>query len=215
MFASDRDLVIAEPGLLGEVGWLGQEVARSTVAAIDSSGLLLTAADGAFTSAGIGAGYVAQVDRTTYEVISVSGATLMLISKIRASESELPIPGTPGSGLALGVMTFRPQIEMVHRQVMRMGGIEVDGTEGEGVVTESAILNGDDLRALEVFGALHLVFAAASAGGMQGNASQEKASAYRDRFEQERRRVGIRVDLDGDGIGDAVRRLTVFRFARA
>ena len=215
MFASDRDLLIAEPGVLNEVGWFGQTIAQSDIASIDASGLLLTASDGGFTGAGIDGGYIALAGDRAYEIIGVSSATQMLISRVRARLDDPPVGGIPGSGIRLRVTTFRPQIELVHRQLMRMGGIEENDIEADRAVTESQIVNGTDLRPIEVFGALYLIYLSASAGSNPGHPSIQKADRYRDRFELERRRVGIRIDLDGDGEADAVRRLNSFRFARS
>lgn len=215
MFASDRDLLSIEPGLLRMVGWLGQTVARSSDASIDSSGLALTASDGDFVSAGVDAGYIVLVGNIGYEVLGAGSSTQLVISRVRASASDPGIPGESGSGLDMRVVTFRPQIGIAHREILRMGGIEEGEASGEGVVSEGMVTNAADLRLLEATRALQHVFAAAAASGGQDESLVMKAERYGQMFEQERQRVRIEIDLDWDGVADAARSVSMFRMRRA
>ena len=112
------------------------------------------------------------------------------------------------------VVTFRPQIGIAHREILRMGGIEEGEAGGEGVVSEGMVTNAADLRLLEATRALQHVFAAAASGG-QDESLVMKAERYGQMFEKERQRVRIEIDLDGDGVADAARPVSMFRMRRA
>jgi hypothetical protein len=47
-----------------------------------------------------------------------------------------------------------------------------------------------------------------------GSPGHQRAEWYRERFVKERERIGIRLDLDGDGAADEVRGLSVARMKR-
>jgi hypothetical protein len=67
---------------------------------------------------------------------------------------------------------------------------------------------------VEALGALHAIFASASALVEQNSPMWARAQMYRERFIEERRRVRVDIDLDGDGIADATRTISAMRFVR-
>jgi hypothetical protein len=111
-------------------------------------------------------------------------------------------------------MTFRPQLEMTHRMVLRMAGIDPDAAPGPGVLTEAAVTNPGALRRLEALGALHLLWAAAGAMLPDKSPANERARMYRARFDAERQRVAVEIDLDADARPDATRRLNAMMLVR-
>jgi hypothetical protein len=113
-------------------------------------------------------------------------------------------------------VTFRPQVGVVHGQILRMLGIEPEDPR-EGALGESAVVNPGAVTRLECLGALHLIFAAASAaspGGSAGLGYGERAAMYRERFAAERGRVSVLIDTDGDGQPEAMRRPGVGHLVR-
>lgn len=211
MFARDRDVLALEPTVHVQLPFLGQTLMRGTGSV---TGGILTLTSGSFAFTGLAAGYVVVVDRTPLEVIDVLSATTMAVSLLRDSESSAvrrPTDGLQGGVLAC---TFMPQIAMVHRQLLAM--INVKPTAGpDGSVGESAITNPQELSHLEAIGALHLVYAAASAASPQSLALMQRTQFYKDRFALERWRVCVELDLDGDGLADARRSFQVAHLARA
>lgn len=218
MFASDRDLLVLEPGLFGEVGWMGQMLVRG-VGTIAGSTLTLTSADADLASAGVGPGYVVRVGEVSYEVIERLSAMSVSVSRVRDEVVDPVRPPAAVSGGAVLVSTMRPQIRLVHEQVLRMIGLEPGGggSGRVGELGESAVTNPRTLARVEALGALHLIYAAAAApGGDRSPASWwGKAMLYRQRFAQERERVAAQIDVDGDGLPDVVRRLNVVVMGRA
>ena len=213
MFATDRDLLVLEPSLVRDVGWAGQRLVKGT-GDVSGTTLTMTSQDVGFELAEVAAGHVVVVGGVVYEVLATISNTQLTISRMRADPEGAALPPSATTGAAVEVMTYGPQLAMVHAQVLRMLGIDPDEAAAEGVVTESSITNGGSLALLEALGALHLVFAAASALAGDGSPAAFKAGMYRDRFTAERGRAAARIDTDGDGVADATRRPSVVQLVR-
>ena len=213
MFASDRDLLVYEPRLFLEVGWLGQQLFRQS-GLVTAGVALVTGFD--FAAAGVGVGSVVSYAGGSYEVAQVIGLGQLGLSRLRASVSD-PVVTAPN--LASGELesyTFSPQMGVVHGQILRMLGIEPEDAR-EGALGEGAVVNPGALTRLECLGTLHLVYsaaAAASSAGGSGLGYAERALMYRERFGAERGRVTAMIDLDGDGEAEAVRRPGVSHLVR-
>lgn len=212
MFADDRDLLVLEPGLFADVAWLGQRLlsATGTIAA-GSRTLTIPGAD--LGAAGVSAGCVVVFDQVPLEITGVTSATTCEVSLIRGEPADAPIAPRPGTNRTLTVFTFRPQIRVVHGQLLRMLGIEPDSGL-PGALTESAITNPRGLWLIESLGALHLIYAAAAALIGPDSPGWARAEMYRERFGRERWRSTARIDLNADGQPDATRRLNVLQFVR-
>lgn len=215
MFASDRDLLMYEPRLFLDTVWVGQRLVSATGLVV--SGVLVVSG-ASFTSIGIAAGHVVNYNNASQEVVQVISPTQLGLSIPRASVDDPVILAPDTSSTTVRIYTFRHQLMIVHEQILRMIGIEpdVEAEPGETLVTESSIVNPTALRRLEVLGALHLIYAAASVAGPLGEGSvyADKAAMYRERFAAERERVNVLIDTDGDGRADAARRPTVMHLVR-
>ncbi len=212
MFATDKDLLTLEPGLFRDVGWVAQRLTRGT-GAISGNTLTVSGADVALDAAGITAGHVVTVGGTNYEVIARPTASTLTISRVRANPSDPIQPPSPVSGVEVFVMTFAPQIAMVERQALRMAGIEPEDA-APGAIQARDITNPSSLTMLVSLGALHTVYAAAGAGSGAGGSLTERAVMYRERFAAARQRAQVQIDLNGDGLPDATRRLNIAQFVR-
>lgn len=215
MFAHDRDLLALEPNLFRDVGWVGQRVLYGLGGTATSTGLLtLTSSDIGLVNAGVGAGYVALVDSVPYEVIERVSDTVAQVSRLRASVEDDAIPPVDAASKTVIVTSFRPQLALVHDQVLRMMGIEPADPVEDGKVHEGSVLNPASFVRLEAFGAMHLILSAAGATAGPGSVLTTRAELYRARFHEERQRVAARIDLDGDGVAEATRRLNIAQFVR-
>lgn len=212
MFATDRDLLVLEPSLVRDVGWAGQ---RPVKGAGDVSGttLTMTSQDVGFELAEVGAGHVVVIGGVVYEVVAPIDNTSLTISRMRASADGAALPPSPVTGATVEVMSFRPQLAVVHAQVLRMLGIDPDAPEQP--VSEASITNPGSLALFEALGALHLIFAAGAALAGEGSPAAFKAAMYRDRFGAERGRVAARIDTDGDGLANATRRPSIVQLFRS
>ncbi|MFT5424120.1 MAG: hypothetical protein ACI89L_001913 [Phycisphaerales bacterium] len=211
-FASDRDCVAMEPGVMSDAAWTGQRLLSST-GGVSGTTLTLDAGGVDLEAAGIGAGHVVLVAGVALEVVSRDSATTATVSRVRESLEASAIPPGDSAGVKVEVYSFASVLGTVHRQVLRMAGIDPDDPS-VGALGESDVVNGGSLRELEAAGALHLVYSAASAAGPIGGEMERRARAWRDRFWAERQRARVLVDLDGDGEADAARRLNSVRFVR-
>ncbi|MGJ8637202.1 MAG: hypothetical protein ACSHX5_10190 [Phycisphaerales bacterium] len=208
MFASDRDLLILEPGLYRDVKWNGQRLLSGVG---DLDGTTLTLLTGSFTESGIDAGHVVLIDSVPMEVVSVQSSTSATVSIMRGDTDSVAVGGKDVAAAVVEVFTFEPQIAIVHRQVLSMVGIDVDDPDGLG---ESAVTNPGALIVLEALGALHLIYASAGAPGRGGEAYLERAKVFQQRFSMQRGHVTAMIDLDGDGIAETRRHPNSFLLSR-
>jgi hypothetical protein len=214
MFARDTDLLVLEPGLFRDVAWAGQVLTKGEVT-VGFASVSLDGLEPALDTLGVGPGYVLVLGGAAYEIATRVGSNEITITAPRWTDAEPAVqPGRLSDGPGV-VMTFRPQIALVHRQVLRMAGIEPTAAAQPGRATEASIMNPDALRLVTALGTLHLVYAAAGALLDDEAPANQRARAYRQRFDDERRRVVVELDLDGDGRVDAVRRLNTLSLTRA
>ena len=213
MFATDRDLLVFEPGLLGEVAWAGQRLVSGT-GDVSGTTLTLTSQDNGLLAQGVGPGSIVRIGGNGFEIVSVSTESTAQVSRLRASATDASIGLVSMTGVAVEVFTFAPQIADVHRRVLRMLGVEPAGEAAEDELDESAVMNPGDLARLEALGALHLIYAGVSAGLAGDAPASIRAEFYRARFAAERGAVVAKIDTDGDGVADAARRPGLGRLVR-
>ncbi len=213
MFATDRDLLVLEPGLLGDVAWVGQRLVSGT-GDVSGTTLTLTSQDNGLLAQGVSAGSIVRIGGNGYEVVSVSGESTAEVSRLRAYADDAPAGLLTMTGVAVEVFTFAPQIADVHRRVLRMLGLEPAGEATGTELDESAVVNAGDLSRLEALGALHLIYAGVSAGQGPEAPATLRAELYRARFAAERGAVLVKLDTDGDGVADVARRPGLGRLVR-
>lgn len=214
MLATDTDLVIVEPALFTDVAWVAQRLV-STIGVVADSVVTLTAPDVDFERARVRPGHVVLIDGVACAVAERLAPLQARLTRPRAEPADPEIPVGDDPSARVEVFTFTPQIASVHRRLLRMLGIEPDAG-GSGVGPgEADITNPRDLRRLTVLGALADIYAAASAPGSRRDALADKADAYRRAFARERETSCARIDLDGDGRPDALRRFNAVQFTRA
>ncbi len=211
-FAMDRDLIALEPTLLRDIAFSAQ---RRLVGTCDVAGdtMTLTDTDHDLDASGVAPGFVAQIAGVSVEILAVLSPTSARISKIRADIDDPPIEPDAGAGLPVTIDSFAPQREMVHREVLRLAGIEPDDPSAS--PGKEQILFPRSLVPLEAYGALHLIYASASALAGDDAPVSARAAMYARLVARERARAKVVLDLDGDGRPDAVRRLHVLRLVRA
>jgi len=208
MFALDRDLLVLEPTLFRDVAWVGQ---RLLAAPGSVSASVLTITGGDFNAAGVEPGCVVMYDALPLEVTAVTAGNRATVSLLRADVAGPTVPPPELGSRPIVAASFRPQLSLMHAQVLRLLGIEpgVPATPGGGSVTEARIVNPRGLWLVEALGALNLIYSAAAALTGAGSPLAERAELYRRLFGEERRLVSARVDTDGDGVADATRRMNV------
>lgn len=196
MPATDRDLLVIEPLLFRDVGFAATTLVRGTGSI--ASGVL-TISGGNLPSLGVAPGHVAVVDGVPLEVLGLSGAGAT-VSLLRLSAGAAPI--TPGnqSNKPASVASFGPHIRLVHEGLLRDLGLDAPTAGATGGPGESAITNPESLTLAGALGTLFMVWAA-----VDSQRGRERTEHYRRRFNDERSRVRVLVDLDGDGLPDCAR----------
>lgn len=213
MFAHDRDLLRFEPALFRDLAWNSQRLSRGQ-GTVSGTTLTISTPEVAFDAAGITAGHVATINGISYEVLGRLFPTQLHISRLRADANGPAIPPSPVTNVECGIYTFAPQIGVVHRQVLRMLGIDPFAAPVPGRPSETAITNADALVRLECVGALHLIYAAAGAASDETSPANQRAAMYKDLFAQERTRAHAELDLDGDGVPEVTRRCAIIQLVR-
>ncbi len=215
MFASDRDLLVLEPTLLLQAAFAAQTVLRGA-ASITEGQLRFAGAN--LAAAGVQEGMLAMVGTAgaaiSMEIVSIDSDERATVSLLRSSASEpvRPVPDVPETTSV--VVTFEPQRAVVHGLVLRMLGLSAGTTPPSGPLAEDRVKNASELALLESLGSLHLIYSAASALTGPGSPAGARAEMYRERFSRERWRAEARVDTDGDGVADAVRRFNIGMLVR-
>ena len=211
----DRDLLILEPRLFNDFGWLSHRLHRATSATMQSGGVGVTDASAPFAGLTIAAGHVLLINDLPVEITAITSATQAEISLLRASAADPAIPARTLSGtVTIECFSFAPQIAMVHERIIRSLGLALGATTDGGPLAEDRITNPDDITRVVALGALHLIFSAATPLVADNSTVRAKADAYRERFAAARRSLAAEIDTDGDGIADATRRTSLITLVR-
>ena len=209
-FSTDRDLLVLEPLLLRDVGWSAQTLVD--VSDVTVTGAVAQSLSSDFNVAGVKAKMVAVINGVPAEILEVTTATTLIVSRLRSVGDETAIPPASGSGLPMVIATFGPQLELIHAQTLRSLGIEP--TDASAVPSETDIVNPKAVALVESLGALHLILSSSAAMVGPDSPMWVKARLYRERFDAARRRVVVEIDLNGDGVADAARRMNTAQFIR-
>ncbi len=208
MFAQDRDMLAIEPHAFTDALWAGRRLA-SGLGSVSGTTLTATGATATFIEAQAEPGQIVVFNGVPLEVVEVTSGTVLEVSKLRASVEDDALPPGDGSGVSFTLVSFAPQLAIVHRQLLGMLGLDRPDGPGEEVVVDTA-----SLAHAEALGALHLVYAAASALSGPNSALGARAAMYADMFSRARQALAVGLDLDGDGVVDATRRPALTQLVR-
>ncbi len=204
-FSTDRDLLAHAPDIFIDVPLLSQQRLHVTDAQI--TGITLTSADADFAAANVAGGDVLIARQQTLEVISRADANTLTVSLPRASLDDPPIAPGDGADLEVRCRTFAPQASIVRGVLLRMLHIDPDDTDAD--VTDDAIVSLSTMAQLEVLGTLERIYSAAHALAGDNTNLRQRYEHFRALFNQACRGAIVKLDLDGDGIADAQRRLGI------
>ena len=214
-FANDRSLLLLEPNLFIDVVFTGQKLIDASDGV--TSGTTLSSASSDFVEQNVHTGQVAVVEGVSYEILDVLSATALTISRLRADEESAAVPPPSGSNLSISIVTFDPQIALVHQQIMRVirshapDSIVVGSDEND---VKNAILRTEPLKQIEAMGTLFVIFSGASVFASDDDSFWRKARLYEDRFRQAVARYELKFDTDGDGNAESTHHLNTIQFVR-
>lgn len=211
VLTTDRDLLIHEPSVFVDAS----SIATSLLSAADGSvsGTRLTSPSSDFQAAGIDAGHVIVIGNQATEVVARVDPTNLDVSLPRASLVEESIPPGDGSTLGIDVRTFGRMI--VEVEAWMLGALGIDSADPLLPLDETAILNPQDIREAVALRTIAQAFAAASALDPTDASLADRASLYSQRAADVRRQTRAVLDLDADGIADAIRHIDVVSLQRS
>ncbi len=205
-FSVDRDLLSYEPNVFVDLPFAGQR--KVSVEDGVLSGATVTSVAGGFGA--IAAGDVVVLggnvsEMAGYGVSAVTDDNTLVLDGVVVGLSS-------NSGLKVISSSFGRQGEVVHDELMRAIGIDVDDSEEE--LDDKAVVSNGVMRQLEVFGILASVYGAAISLVGENEAVREKGLLYQKRYEDGLNGARVMIDLDGDGQADVVRRSGVGKLVR-
>ncbi len=210
VLTTDRDLLIHEPSVFLDASG----IATSLLSAADGtvSGTRLTSASSDFQAAGIDAGNVIVIGTQATEVVTRVDPTNLDVSRPRATLTEVRIPPGDGTTLSIDVRTFGRMIAEVEAWIL--GALGIDPADPNLPLDETAILNPTDIQEVVALRTIAQVFAAASANDPTDTSLADRATLYAQRAAGVRRQTKAVLDLDADGIADAIRHIDVVSLQR-
>ncbi len=205
MFAHDRDLLTLEPNLFRDVAWAGQRLVTDNATLTDGTLRLSTP-----SAADVTPGNVAVVGTTPLEVIERTDAQHLVVSILRDAPDHNPRIPTDAPEHPVSVITFSPQIRVIHEQLLDM----LSEACAMDLVPEQITRPGGLWR-IEAFGALALIYSAVAALQGQDSPVAQRAAHHEEQARLQRRTVAVGVDTDRDGITDRTVRLHQMHLIRA
>lgn len=200
---TDIDLLRLEPRLFVDAA-SAATMLRSGSDGI-TSGTTFSSAGSDFAAAGIDAGHVIVVGAEVVEVEARQSATSLHVSRPRADDSQDAIDPTPGMDQTFSVPTF----ERIASQetAWTLGALGIDARHPEHPLDESAVTNAADLRRYVALRVIARGFERAAAGDPGNLALAGRAAHWRAIEQSARHLTAVFLDLDGDGVPDATRRI--------
>jgi hypothetical protein len=207
---NDRDILLLEPSV-----FVGAEAAATLLRnVLDGvvSGSTITSASSNFVTLNIDFGHVASITDVPCEVIARPSATQLTVSLPRGATTDPLIDPAPGTGQRLKIPTFKRLIDV--SEAWALGALGIDATDPIQPLEPSAIVNLDALKRLIGLRVVHQAFAISAAINPASETLKDRAALYAALLDQAKRNLEVRLDLDGDGVADTVRRLDLVTYVR-
>ncbi|MDY7110269.1 MAG: hypothetical protein SYC29_16695 [Planctomycetota bacterium] len=207
---NDRDLLLLEPDLFSDAMALATLLIDVADGSVDGTSLTSTDAD--FEAMDIDAGHAVLIDQVPAEIIERISATEVTVSLPRVAGDDPLIAPAPGSDLSVRVPTFGRQISLCQGWVLGTLGIEVD--EDGGPLDASILLNAPEIGRLIALETTARLLRLAAAHDPVNESMAELAAGYSAEVTAARQRTRAVLDLDGDGVADATRRVSLVTLTR-
>jgi hypothetical protein len=205
---TDRDLLHIEPSVFPDAMGASTILVETDSAAL--SGTTLTFPGPMLT--GVSTHHAVVVRDEGLEIRDPISSSQMQVRRPHPGEDcPLAVPES-GTGLKASVVTFGRHLDLVEQWACDMLEVAVggDGDDGRPTIVEEG-----GLKRLVALETLARVYSAASAIDPDDASLEIRAALYREHADRARRLVSVRIDLDGDGVADATRRLDFARMKRS
>jgi hypothetical protein len=160
-FSSDADILKYEPALFGELHLNTQELVEGQGGTLN--GTIFIAQNTDFPASGVYPGGVIYLRGTSglpdgaYEIVSVTSATQLVLSAIRADSEQLPIAPPAGEDLYWRISTFAPQAVEAALELTAQFGLRPGQPDSN--YDAQHILEPSVLRQASVFSVISCVYA--------------------------------------------------------
>jgi hypothetical protein len=202
---TDVDLLTIEPSIFLDATAAATKLMSGSDGVI--AGTTLTSAASSFVAASIDAGHVAVVAGEALEIVQRTSATTLSVSRPRPATSTLSIAPNAGSSLAFTIWTFQRLIELAEQSIL--AALAIDADHPTQPLQTDAILNHPAVERIVATAAIARVCAVAAAADPASETLKQRASDYVQELERLRQQLIVVLDLDGDGVADATRRIAV------
>ncbi|MCH8152169.1 MAG: hypothetical protein IH830_07335 [Planctomycetes bacterium] len=210
---TDRDLAIVEPSIFIDAGSQATLLYGASNGAI-ATNTRFTSVGSDFAGKGIDLGHIITVD-TPSQVLEVTGpqsTDTVLVSRLRVDSTDPAITLDNATGLTFSIYTFERAIDRAESWVLGALGIGDTGSPDD--LDETAITNPQDVGRLIALRTIARVLASASALDPTSDSLTQRAAVYAARAEEATHQTVVRIDLDGDGLPEATRRIDVLALVR-
>ena len=214
-FCSDVDLLHWEPNLFRDAVFASQQLLSGTG---DLNGTAFTLSGGSLTAAHVAANQVIVLSGTvngSYPIVSVNSATQLTLSVLYDglfpdTGTGIPSPAGVATAQPFAIRTFWPQRKVVSDLMIRAAGIDVESA----MLPQAQIVNKEVMRRPCVLGTLQMIYSALAAAVETPTSFQVRADLYERLYRRALGQVRVELDMNGDGAGDVVRRLSVLELVR-
>ncbi len=214
---TDRDLLTIEPSIFVDAQGQGTLLTEASDASVTRSNRRLVSLSSDFIDDGITTSHVVVVtyptsDNQVLEITSVSGTTTLIVSRIRAQPSDPAIKPQDGSALPITIITFQRAIDQAQAWVLGALGLVDTGQVDD--LDETDITNPEDVKRMIATLTIARVFAGAAAGAPADAELAAQSVLYSTRVRETAHQTRALIDLDGDGLPEATRRIDVLALVR-
>ena len=215
---SDRDLLTIEPSMFVDAQGEGTLLSEASDGSVTRSNRKLLSLSSDFIVDGITTSHVIVVmypvnDNQVLEITSVSTATSLLVSRIRAQPGDPAIKPQDGSALPIKIITFQRAIDEAQAWVLGALGMVDSGQIDD--LDENDITNPEDVKRMIASLTIARVFAGAAASAPTDAGLAARSALYSTQAKAIAHQTRALIDLDGDGLPDATRRIDVLSLARS
>lgn len=206
---NDTDLLRIEPTLFTDATGAALPILSNTGGVISGTNFLSSKVN--FETALGEAGGVIIVAGEPLEIVSISSATVIEVTKRRLPESPLIEPGD-GTGLAFQVVSYSMLIDEAESWLERTLGL--DENHPQIPLTADDVLNYDEFAPLVAYRTIAAAFACASAANPDDESLRTRADLYERMVHDLRQQMIASIDLNDDGVEDERRRMAVGTWVR-
>jgi len=207
-FVTDRDLLRIEPTLFSDASSAGIMLDEQSDVSI-SSGQLVSSSS-AFEDLGVTTEHALAVDAQPLEIVDVISQTRLQVVRPEVDGMAGEVPDiTAGT---MRIVSFATLILEASAWMVEVFRLEVD--DAAQLLSDSAVLNVEDLQHLVKLRAIATAFALAGAKDPTDSSLAERATHYEQRLNVAKNTTTVRFDVTGDNESDASQRAGVIEFKR-